>query len=280
MNTLLVLDSSYLCHRAFHSTRQLSFRGEATGVVFGFLKDIHSLKEEFQTDRIAFCFEGQKSFRKEIYPDYKAKRYLKEQTPEQQKARKEFRDQILHLQYQYLPQIGFKNIFSYDGYESDDVMAQIAANHKADRVMMVTEDQDMFQCLDSNVSMFSPFKMKIWTIDWFVHKYGIQPFQWAVVKAIAGCQTDNVKGVHGVGEGTALLFLQGRLSSSHHRFPWILSREGKRIVRRNRALVELPMDGCPVPQIQDDEISEKGWKAVCSQLGFKSMAGRLPMLRK
>jgi DNA polymerase-1 len=277
MNPLLVLDTSYLCHRAFHTTAKgLSWRGNKTGVIFSFLKSITSIKDEFQTDRIAFCFEHPHSYRRAIYPSYKRRRMTRKRTEEEARACCELNEQISDLRLRYLPRIGFNNIFSFYGMESDDIMASIAETRE-EEVILVTGDHDLFQCLRQNVSIYNPQHQKLLTIGWFKNVYGITPKQWAVVKAIAGCTSDEVKGIQGIGEKTALKYMRGELSEQHKAYYKIASSFGKIIVLRNRPLVELPFKGCPVPKIQEDHISKRDWLEVCSELGMGSIASRPPV---
>lgn len=281
MKTWLVLDVHYLCHRAFHTAKGLSWKGKPTGVIFGFLKSIAFLKDELQSDNVAFCFEHPHLFRRDVYPGYKLRRRTREKTEEEKQSYNELTIQISELHKRYLPKIGFKNIFCYHGMESDDIMAAIALNCPPDEeVILVTADSDMFQCLRPNVSIYSPQKKKFLTCEWFVKRYRIHPSKWAVVKALSGCVSDEVKGVPRIGEITALSYLRGDLlpGTSYHNA--IVSDEGKAIVRRNRKLVQLPYEGCPVPSLQDDKVSKEGWREVCDLLGMKSIAGRLPILEE
>lgn len=274
----LILDCHYICHRAFHTAKNLSWKGISTGVVFGFLKSITSLKDEFQTDRVVFCFEHPHLFRRDVYPEYKRRRNTKERTEEEKKSYESLVIQISELRRRYLPKIGFKNVFSFRGMESDDIMAAVAMNlPKGDSAIIITADHDLYQCLGPNVEMFPPQSFKVLTEDWFIGHYGIRPSQWAVVKAIAGCPSDEVKGVPGVGEKTALKFVKGELVKTSKAYQAIVSAEGRAIVRRNRALVQLPFKGCPVPDLQEDRISRKQWQEVCADLGMKSIASHPPI---
>jgi len=278
MKAWLVIDVHYLCHRAFHVAKDLSWKGRPTGVIFGFLKSITWLKDELQTDRIAFCFEHPKNYRKDVYPPYKARRHGHERTSEEKASHSQLVIQICELRQRYLPQIGFKNIFCYHGMESDDSLAAIAKGCPLDEeVILVTGDSDLFQCIRSNVSIYSPQKRMLLTESWFRSKYGIPPTKWAVVKAIAGCATDEIAGIKGVGEVSALKYVRGTLPEHTKQYQAITSAEGKAIVRRNRALVELPYEGCPVPMLQEDQVSLDGWKEVCSLLGMRTIAGRPPV---
>jgi 5'-3' exonuclease len=271
---LLVLDCHYICHRAFHSTRELAHGGKITGVVFGFLKAISFFKDQFQTDRVAFCFEHPKLYRREVYPDYKNKR--KARTDEERASYQELAIQISELRQRYLPTIGFKNIFRYRGMESDDIMAAIAANAgEMDEVILITADSDLYQCIRENVRIYSPRAHLLLNQIWFEREYGITPRQWARVKAIAGCSGDGVPGIKGVGEITALKYLRGELPEKHLAYRSI--QEGSDIIKRNRSLVKLPFKGCPVPEMQDDKISKKGWLEVCDQLGMRSLAQHPPV---
>lgn len=276
MMPLLVLDCHYLCHRAFHTSRELSFAGRPTGVVFGFLKSIGALKDEFQTDLVAFCFEDKKLYRRDIYPNYKRRRGQKQRTPEEQKAYEGLALQISELRQRYLPKIGFKNVFCFQGMESDDIMAAIAKSHKGE-VILITSDSDLLQCLSDTVSMYCPHKQRHYTQGWFEKEYGIPPRKWALVKAIAGCSSDEVKGIHGVGEKTALRFLRGELSSSSDAVQKIMSPAGRLVVTTNRRLVELPYKDCPTPAIVEDQISTAGWKEVCQLLGMRTLITRPPV---
>lgn len=272
---LLVLDVHYLCHRAFHTMRDLSWKGRATGVIFGFLQTLLQLMEEFQTERVAFCFEHPHLFRRVVYPEYKRRRRNKERTEQEKQALSNLAVQICELRKRHLPKIGFKNIFCFRGFESDDIMAAIACS-RIDEVVLVTADSDLFQCLWSNVTIYSPQKQVLLTKRWFIKKYGIYPHQWAAVKALSGCSTDEVQGIKGVGELTALRYLRGELKTTSRAFLNIESSEGSQRRIRNLRLVELPYKGCPKPDIEEDEISLKGWREVTVSLGMKSLGGRTP----
>lgn len=275
---LLVFDAHYLCHRAYHTSGKLSYGDKPTGVIYGFLRSILTLKELFNTDRVVFCFEGDNLFRKEDYPNYKLRRIKENSSVEELQERARMKSQISMLRDVYLPQIGFKNIFCAQGYESDDLMAVLAQRAQAtDRVVLITADQDLFQCLRPGVIMYSPHQQKVFNEKWFTKTYRIPPRKWALVKAIAGCKSDNVAGIVGVGEKTALRFIRGELPDCAI-YKKILSVEGRYQVRLNRALVELPYKGCVCPMLREDEISVDGWKKVCKMLGLRSIFDRPPVL--
>jgi 5'-3' exonuclease len=277
VKTWLVLDVHYLCHRAFHTSGDLAWKGKSTGVIFGFLKSITFLKDEFQTDRVAFCFEHPHLFRRDVFPGYKRRRAA-ERTTEEKKALESLAIQISELRLKYLPKIGFKNVFRFNGMESDDIMAAIAENLPEDEeAILVTADADLLQCLRPNVTVYSPQARKVWTVENFTSAHGIPPSKWAVVKAIAGCKSDEVIGIKGVGDISAIKYLRGALPKHTLQYQSIRSPDGRAIVRGNRRLVELPYEGCPVPELVEDNISVQGWREVCSVLGMRSIASHPPI---
>lgn len=278
-NTWLILDCHYLCHRAFHTTRSLSHRGQKTGMLFGFFNTVTHLKDHFQTDRAVFCFESSQLKRSEIYPAYKKKRKKAVLTEEERISYQEFAVQLSQLKKRYLPKIGFENVLEVRGYESDDIMAVLARrlSKKGDEVVIVTADSDLWQCIDERVSVYSPSNKRLLELNDFQQEYGIPPSKWAVVKAITGCASDEVEGIKGVGEKTALKFLKGELSPGNKAYDKILSVEGKRIIRRNKELVRLPMEGCRVPPLREDNVTLSKWREVCDLLGMDSLRGTPPV---
>jgi DNA polymerase-1 len=253
----------------------LSYIGQPTTIIYGFLKNLIDLQEQFRTGRFLFCFDSKASLRKNIYPAYKQKRHAKELTEEELEFEKAFRLQIKKLRRKYLPEIGYRNIFRKNGFESDDLLAYLARkvtnNDPGARAVIITADHDLFQCIAPRVSIYNPSSRKELTLQEFKHKYDIHPKKWATVKAIAGCNTDGVEGVRGVGELTAIKYLNDKLGYKTKAYAAITSNDGKRIRKRNMQLVKLPFKDTPKLNIVQDNLSIKGWKLVCKRLGFKSI---------
>lgn len=285
---LLLLDAHYLCHRAFHAEShsrggRLQHKGELTGVIFGFLKSLLVFQEQFQSNRLVFCFDHPRLRRKLEFPAYKANRHKPsghgEKDEEAAALRKEFSIQVQQLRNRWLPEIGFRNVFCSLGMESDDILARIALDAPKDQeVIIITADMDLLQCLRRNVSVHSPSKNRTYTREWFVETYGLRPGKWARVKAIAGCSSDNVPGIKGVGEVTAVKYLRSRLTHETAAHKAITSGQGQKIIERNLKLVRLPHPACPYYDIQEDAVTKSGWRYVCGQLGMRSIAGQPPIL--
>lgn len=289
----LLLDCNYLCHRAKHSTGGLSYAGDATGVIYGFLKSLSGFQDFFGTSDFVFCWDSNTSKRKEIYPEYKAqreKKYIELYNLEMSDGTKykykteeiefdmAFRKQMKKLRTTYLPIIGFKNVFIQRGYESDDIIAAAChtISHIKAEAVIVTSDKDLYQCIRPYICCYNPQSNKILTYQGFKKLYGILPHEWAMVKGTAGCPTDNVKGVKGVGEKTALKYMTETLAESTKAYKAITSKEGFALYERNMELVRLPMKGTKNIKLMGDELSEQGWKSVCNQLGMRTIRDRLP----
>lgn len=278
----LLIDSNYLCHRARWSMGDLAWQGRPTGVIYGFLSSILQLQKRFDTNNVAFCFDSQSSLRKAIYPNYKAHRKNRKPMKKQEEMfEKEFHKQIKLLRTSYLPEIGFNNIFLQKGYESDDLLAQIAKDiHTILDVIIVTADKDLFQCITTNISVYNPHKHIRMTYQRFYQTYKILPTEWILVKALAGCTTDNVKGLPNIGEKTVLKWMWGELNHSTKACKLIISKQAKAIQCGNLPLVLLPFDGTKKIKLQNDNISKTGWRSVCKRLGFKSLIDNTPKRKR
>jgi len=254
----------------------LAFGGKPTGVIYGFIKDCQELCNRFNTKRMLFCFDYGYGKRYKLYDGYKQKRQDEKANEDEEKQllREALHDQIDGLRDKWLALIGFSNVFYQKGYEGDDVIADIAArvpeNHKA---VIVTADKDMYQCLRPNVDFYNPNKRdQIVTEESFEDEWGIEAPQWAMVKAIAGCSSDEVKGIKGVGELTAAKFLRGEISSGKKFLDVTQDLDNKNgIIATNLPIVKLPLEGTKRCKIKKDAYNQKGFTVMCKELGFKSL---------
>jgi len=273
MKRLLILDANYLCHRAFYALRNsLSFEELPTSVAFGFLRDITTFQDTHNTSDIVFCFDSSTNLRKDEYGGYKASRAQKraDATSEERHAYAELRAQINNLQFNTLPDIGFRNIFCADGYEADDCIASVVGNLCRDtQAILVCSDHDMLQLLGKRVLIWNPRSGEAVTANSFRANWGIEPSQFADVKAIAGCSSDDVPGVRGVGEKTAAKFLRGELKRSSKKFQDIVKNQ--RLLQRNLNLVRLPYAGCPTFELRQDKVTRKKWEKVTRALGMTTL---------
>lgn len=273
--TWLVLDCNYLCHRAFYAFRNLSHNDEGTGVLFGFLRDVNSLMELHGTSHLAFCFDRRPYLRETMLPGYKSTRY-ENKTEAEILAKKELNRQIKKLALDILPSLGFKNIFHHKGLEADDLIASVCKYlPEGDEAICVGSDHDLFQLVRSCVKVWSPKAGVMMTLKRLKQDYGVTPDQWIQVKAIGGCGTDDVPGVKGVREKTALKYIRGELSSTCETARRI-RKEWSTTVARNLPIVTLPHISTPALLLQEDRMDAAAWRSMTNEYGMKSLEDKPP----
>ena len=294
---ILLLDCNYLCHRAYWTTgRQLE-----NGTVYGFLSTLQSLRAKFAPDRIAFCFDGDgKNLRKDWFPHYKLNRKGETQTWED---KNEVHNQILDLRESHLQALGFRNVFHQSGMEADDVIASICqtpckickgsgsvnpdpinlscrkcnATGKGEHdIIIISADHDLYQLLeDDRVRMYEPSRDRMLDADGFRKQWGIDPKPWSNVKAIAGCKSDNIPGVGGVGEKTAAAYIahgcQTENTPKKLRKVWDKVQEKIALVKFNLRLVRLPWEGVGTFEIKEDQATGGRWREWCERNKMMSL---------
>jgi DNA polymerase I len=271
----LLYDVQNLAYRAFYSVGGLNYNNTPTGVYFQVLGTVLQLEGQFGPATPVFCFDSKESKRKKLYPNYKKARHTRNLTQDQLSALLDLRNQISGLRTKYLKLLGCHNIFRKKGYEADDLIAYISQGlRENERAVIVSTDSDLLQCLSVQVKIYDPRKKFLWTVEHFRKAYGIEdPKNWAAVKALSGCSTDGVKGIPGIGEKTAVKFVNFTLSESSKKYQQILSKKGLAIRRRNLPLVKLPFSGIKsIKLIQDGELQ---WSRVFRELGIRSLDAEL-----
>lgn len=269
-----ILDSSWFAHRAKYSLGNLSHADLKTGVIYGFLEQVRHVCNDprIMSNNVGLFFDSKSSVRKAAYPEYKANRQKAQRSPEEWAERAVMRDQLALLRQEILPAIGFP-CFQQAGLESDDLMAQAAEQLEGAGTVLVTADGDLYQCITTRNHWYDPQRNRYLDHGAFWKEYGIDPCSWAEVKAIAGCGTDNVKGVPGVGEGSAIKYILGIYPRHHKRYAAITSAEGLTIIQRNRGLVRLPHpDTLPldIQPFNPPKYDERVFFKTAEQYGFKS----------
>ncbi|QLE79495.1 DNA polymerase I [Francisella sp. Scap27] len=198
-NIVLVDGSSYL-FRAYHALPFLTNKqGEPTGAILGVINMLKKLPTKYNTEHVAVIFDAKgKSFRNDIYSEYKANRKSMDD---------ELRVQIKPL-HEIIKKMGFPLIV-VDGVEADDVIGTLAKDlEKEDyRVVISTGDKDMAQLVDEKVVLFDSMKNVTTDVDGVVEKYGVRPDQIIDYLALMGDKSDNIPGVPSVGPKTAVKWL-------------------------------------------------------------------------
>lgn len=251
--TIIVIDGNFIAHMC-RFTERIRHKKKECGVIKKVLDTILDCAISYDTNEIAIVWDSKHSWRKKKYPWYKEKRTKDRQqlSPQEKEDLKSMYRQIDELM-KLLPSIGFNNSISQNGIEGDDLMAMICRNYPSHKIVLVASDHDLYQLLDRNVSMIVPrgeYLGKEYRYKDFEEEFGITADKWHLVKAIAGCSSDEVPGVgrsinnHDlvarIGEKTACNYLSGNLSQTTKAYKRIICDEAQSIIQRNLELVKLP----------------------------------------
>ncbi len=267
---MLIIDLHYIAWRAYHSTGSLSSNGKPTGVIYGVLRDLHSLMGMFPDPVIVIAADSKNSLRKKLFPGYKLR--PEEKDPIEKRAKKEAVEQIMALKREILPALGFRNLFEFDGFEADDIMAELVLRKPPPcrLPVIVTGDEDMFQLL-YHCDMYIPQKMQHYTLEDFIVEYpGMEPSDWVAYKALAGCSSDTVPGVPGIGPKNAVLEILGKLPAGKKKDAILQARKDGTLALMLK-LVTLPFPGLPEMKLRPFRFNQEAFEDVCEKYEFKSL---------
>ncbi|MBR3714409.1 MAG: DNA polymerase I [Clostridia bacterium] len=199
MPKLLAVDGNSILNRQFYGKRPLTnSAGVFTQAVYGFLNVLFSQLESLQPDYVAVAFDLKApTFRHKFYPEYKAGRHA--MPPE------------LAMQFPYakkcIAALGIK-VIELEGYEADDILGTLSrmAEENSAEAYLLTGDRDSYQLIsDKTTVLYASNSGPVpFTEKEFCEKYTIKPTQFVDLKALMGDSSDNIPGVPGIGEKTAI----------------------------------------------------------------------------
>lgn len=207
MNKVILVDGNNLLFRSYYATAysgnfMKNSKGFPTNALYGFINMINKIINDERPEYMLVAFDKGKTFRHDKYKDYKAGRIempneLKQQFP---------------VAKEILTNLGIK-WFEIDNYEADDIVGTLAKmiDEKEDyKGLIVSSDKDLLQLITDKVTM-KMLKAKdyvMMTNETFFETYGLTPEKMVDIKALQGDASDNIPGVKGIGEKTALKLLQ------------------------------------------------------------------------
>lgn len=199
---LILVDGSSYLFRAFHGLPPLTnSKGKATGAVYGVINMLRGLLKQYNSTSVGVIFDAKgKTFRNDIYPEYKANR---PPMPD------ELREQIKPL-HTIIEAMGLPLIV-IPGVEADDVIGTLArlATEQKRQVVVSTGDKDMAQLVNDQVALINTMTDVVMDREGVSKKFGIPPELIIDYLALKGDKVDNIPGVPGVGDKTALAMLTG-----------------------------------------------------------------------
>ncbi|MDH3992714.1 MAG: DNA polymerase I [Gammaproteobacteria bacterium] len=199
---IVLVDGSSYVYRAFHALPPLTnSKGQATGAVKGVINMLRRLCKDYPDSPVAVVFDAKgKTFRDDMFPDYKANR---PPMPD------ELREQIEPI-HEIVKAMGLPFICE-PGVEADDVIGTLArqASAQGRDVVISTGDKDMAQLVDRHTTLVNTMTDTVMDEEGVADKFGVGPDLIIDLLALVGDKVDNIPGVPGVGEKTALALLQG-----------------------------------------------------------------------
>ncbi|MDO8731234.1 MAG: DNA polymerase I [Actinomycetota bacterium] len=286
---LMLLDGHSLAYRAYFALPVENFStttGQPTNAVYGFTSMLINILRDEQPTHVAVAFDvSRKTFRSDMFPEYKANR---ESSPEPFKGQVPLIQEVLHA-------LGIK-VIEADGYEADDIIATLSEQAKASEfeVVIVTGDRDSFQLVDDHTTVLYPRKgmsdLARMTPAAVEEKYGLTPTQYPDFAALRGDPSDNLPGIPGVGEKTATKWIieYGSLAELIDHADQISGKVGDSLranlpqVLLNRQLtqldsavpMELHVDDCAMQEFDREAIDQ-----LFTTLQFRALRERLAALR-
>ncbi|MDR3071158.1 MAG: DNA polymerase I [Endomicrobium sp.] len=202
MKRFFVIDGNAYVHRAYHAFPPFfTSDNRQVNAIYGFMKLLFKIKNNFKPDYIAVCFDyPSKNFRHEIFSEYKANR---------KPIEKALIDQM-PIAREAVEALGVEQI-EIEGYEADDLIATITENNKKNNVqtVIVTGDKDILQLIENGiVSVWDDSKDVMYDTNKVKEKYNVTPKQLSDVFALMGDVADNIPGVRGIGEKTAIKLIK------------------------------------------------------------------------
>ncbi len=282
---LYLVDGYGFVFRAYHVMPPFSDpQGTPVGAVYGFTNMLVKLLKDHKPDYMAVAFDaGSKTFRNEIYTEYKANR---PEAPEDLKPQ-------FALVRDAAKAVGLKS-FELVGYEADDIIATFVSKacEQGIEVTIISSDKDLMQLVkdgDCPVKMFDPVKNKYIGEKEVLEKFGVAPNKVLDVSALIGDSSDNVPGVPGIGPKTAaeLINEYGDLDSLLERAGEIKQNKRREVMIANTAQAKLSRElikldyNVPIAFNFDDLKTEKSNEAglleFAKKHGFKSIIAKLSL---
>jgi DNA polymerase-1 len=241
------------------AVRLSTTEGMPTGALYVFARMMMALRNEVKPDRMAVVFDaGRKSFRTEIFPEYKANR---SQAPEELTIQMPF--------FRPLVDAFRWPVLAIEGYEADDVIATLVerAREKGWQVVIYSADKDMMQLVGEDVEVIDAMRQHTYTREAVIEKWGVPPEQMADFLALCGDTSDNIPGMEGIGKVSAskLLAEYGNLDGILAAAPAMKGKMKERFtdpaqierLRLSRRLVELDR-AVPLP-VELESLTVRPW---------------------
>jgi DNA polymerase-1 len=272
---LFLIDGSSYLFRAFYAIRHLSnSKGLPTNAIFGFTQMLLKILKEHHPDYLAVIFDSKApTFRSEVYKEYKANRPampegLTPQIPYIKKIIEGYRIALLEM----------------DGYEADDLIGTVAKRLESEAdVVIITGDKDILQLVSDRIQVYDTMKEKKFGVEEVIERFGVSPEQVVEVMGLSGDAIDNIPGVPGIGEKTAIQLIENygsieNLLTHVEEIPQKRLKENLKahgdLARLSRQLATIHTDVPARYQLKDFSLSSpdlKSLKEIFKELEFNKL---------
>ena len=281
--TVFLIDATALCYRAFFALRGLSTSyGQPTNAIYGFVNMLNKLIKDYSPRYLAACFDvSRDTFRQRKFAEYKITRAP---MPDG------LSDQIGFIK-DIIQAYGLK-IFEKEGFEADDILATLTQRMKkyALSVTIVSADKDILQLIDKDVRVLNPYKEegKVYFEKDILERYRVMPQRISDILALMGDSVDNIPGVPGIGEKTAIELIRDydSLDNLIKNIDKIKSQNLKKAIRDNldkialsRELVQLDRQVDLKFELEDLKLCDPDYKKlyeIFKRLEFNRFLKGLP----
>jgi len=284
--TLYLIDGHALAYRMYFaltaggsSQRWQTSKGEPTAGIYGFARELVRVLEQEKPEYLAVAFDVGKTFRDEIFPEYKATR---EKMPD------ELRSQIERIREMvdafHIPRL------EMEGFEADDVLGSIAkiAAEQGLGVKIITGDRDLLQLVNERTAVYLAGDDQTYITDQdVINKLGVRPDQVVDYKALVGDVSDNIPGVKGVGEKTATALLEkfGTLDAIYQNIDQVENRWKAKLeanknaayMSRDLARIEINLDlKLDLEHAAIKPFDPSKLEAFFKEMEFRTLLGKVP----
>ncbi len=234
--SLYLVDATAFCYRAYYGLRGLSTSfGQPTNAIYGFINMLNKILKMERPDYLAVCFDvSRDTFRQKKFKEYKIQR---------PPMPNELSSQIPLIK-EIIRAYGIA-IYELEGYEADDIIATLTekARHWGISTTIVSSDKDILQLVDKDTVVFSPYKDKgvTYNVKNVLERFGVRPEKITDVIALMGDDVDNIPGVPGIGEKTAVELIKkfGSLDNLLNNPDKIDKEKVKKTIKENSDKIKL-----------------------------------------
>lgn len=258
MDTVLLIDFSNFLHKGLVAFSQIDNTKPSYTIAYNYFTNLSWLINELLPTKIFLCGEGGKTFRHDLYSDYKSNRIIKTAAKTQKEAEDFNRQRDIAWQLSgYLP---LWRVFA-DGYEADDVIATLADSLKDEDAVIVSNDKDFIQLLqkpDANLTIYDPFK----------RDYVEAPdYHQLTFQSLYGDSVDTVPSI------TTKKIAQKLASNPEALGKFLSVEENRSNYTLNKELIELRIIDYDKLQVLDFELNDETLRKEFEQMEFKSFLG-------